>query len=278
MSGKLWGKWLILVVTLSMLGGTAVAQESKEEPFDMGKAQQLYNKQKAGGQLTPEERAYVQKAVELRRQRQGGAQSRPAGAKAGGGKNAAAGKKPNAEGTSVGFIPLSDMTTETYKGQDGGLYGHGKNEPPKEQMDAAMKAAKEIRPLDADGKPSPNGKIVLLSLGMSNTTMEFKVFKEIADADPDKAPNVVLVDGAQGGQDSEVWARGTVRGGQPAAKEVWQIAEDRINAEGVTTKQIQAVWLKQARIGPANIGEFPKHAQELQKDIEMMLQMAKQRY
>ncbi|MCX7013863.1 MAG: hypothetical protein NTW86_15150, partial [Candidatus Sumerlaeota bacterium] len=262
MKRNLWGMWLALVLAFSVVGGVGLAQESKE-PFDMQKAQKIFDRQKAGEKLSSEDQAYLDKAKELR-QRQGGAKA---------GAASKADLKPNAAGTSVGFIPLSDMTTETYKGEDGGLYGKGKNEPPKEQMDAAMKAAKEIQPLDADGKPSPGGKIVLLGHGMSNTTMEFKVFKQIADADPDKAPAVVLVDVAQSGQDSEVWAKGTVRGGQPHDMKVWDIAEDRIKAAGVTTKQIQAMWFKQARIEPAKIGEFPKHAQEFQKDVETIMQL-----
>ncbi|MCX7014148.1 MAG: hypothetical protein NTW86_16630 [Candidatus Sumerlaeota bacterium] len=265
---KSWGICLALVLAFSVVGGVGFAEESKA-PIDVQRARQLMDKEGAGEKLSSEDQVYLDRAKRSHLQLQVAAKA---------GAASRANLKPNAAGTSVGFIPLSDMTTETYKGEDGGLYGKGKNEPPKEQMDAAMKAAKEIQPLDADGKPSPDGKIVLLGLGMSNTTMEFSVFKEVADADPDKAPAVVLVDVAQFAQDSEVWAKGTVHGGQPHNRKVWDIAEGRIEEAGVTTKQIQAMWLKQARMQPARIGVFPKHAQELQKDIETIIQLTKQRY
>ena len=51
---------------------------------------------------------------------------------------------------------------------------------------------------------------MLTSIGMSNTTQEFSsagsgAFKPRADADPAKNPRLVIVDGAQGGQDSSDW-------------------------------------------------------------------------
>jgi hypothetical protein len=103
----------------------------------------------------------------------------------------------------VGLKPLTDMSgDDRYKGQDGGLYGGGKNDPPKEHLEAALQQAKLIQPLDAEGKPSDNGKIVMISVGMSNTTQEFSAFVRLANADPAKSPKVVIVDGAQGGMDA----------------------------------------------------------------------------
>src|SRR5688572_29862991 len=65
--------------------------------------------------------------------------------------------------SSIGVKPLTELGTETYKGESGGLYGNGSNEPPPGQQEAARKAAARIQPLDAGGKPSPSGKIGLLS-------------------------------------------------------------------------------------------------------------------
>ena len=53
---------------------------------------------------------------------------------------------------------------------------------------------------------SADGKIGLLSVGMSNTTQEYSRFKQIADADPAKSRQVVIVDGAQGGETAMRWA------------------------------------------------------------------------
>src|SRR5262245_60697890 len=55
---------------------------------------------------------------------------------------------------SVNLKPLSEMTAQDkYKGEDGGLYGGGKNEPPAAHETAAKKETARIVPLDGDGKP-----------------------------------------------------------------------------------------------------------------------------
>ena len=63
---------------------------------------------------------------------------------------------------SGGLKPLTEMSaTDRYKGEDGGLYGGGKNEPPPAHAAAARKEIEQIVPLDADGKPAPDGVIAL---------------------------------------------------------------------------------------------------------------------
>ena len=74
--------------------------------------------------------------------------------------------------------PLMDMSSDdNYKGEDGGLYGDGLNEPPPAHRSAALDQLAMIEPLDARGSPSPNGRTVLMSIGMSNTWQEFRQFQ-----------------------------------------------------------------------------------------------------
>src|SRR5207247_2531505 len=94
----------------------------------------------------------------------------------------------------TGLAPLPDLGKGMYKGFEGGLYPGGENKPPAAHLKAGLKAAKSVVPLDAEGKPSADGKIVLLSCGMSNTTMEFQVFQKLAKADPSLNPKLVIVD------------------------------------------------------------------------------------
>ena len=237
------------------------------EPVDMNRAQQLFNKSKQGEKLSPEDQAYLDRAKATRRGGQGGKAAK-GGEK---GKPDRGHTAPPPPRESTGLVPLDQMTAQdNYKGQDGGLYGGGKNQPPAAHLKAARAQAGKIVPLDEGGKPSPKGKIVLLSLGMSNTTMEYSVFKRLAEADPAKSPLVAIVDAAQGGKDAEKW--------NDANSPMWQIAEDRIKAAGVTPQQVEAVWFKQARIDPAKYGEFPKHNDEMNEHIVKNLQIAKQRY
>src|SRR5262245_28256780 len=78
---------------------------------------------------------------------------------------------------STGLKPLTEMSgTDRYKGEDGGLYGGGKNTPPEVHRAAAEAELARVQPLDAEGKPARNGKVVLVSISMSNATQEFSVF------------------------------------------------------------------------------------------------------
>jgi hypothetical protein len=106
------------------------------------------------------------------------------------GSRAGEGGKPSA-----GLKPLTEMTAEDrYQGEDGGLYGGGRNEPPAAHQEAAGKQTWKIVPLDANGEPSRDGLIGLVSISMSNATQEYSLFKQIADRDPQKSPRVAIVD------------------------------------------------------------------------------------
>ena len=72
----------------------------------------------------------------------------------------------------------------------------GRAQPPDARLPAqGSRASRKVRPID--------GKIVLLSIGMSNATAEFAAFKRVADRDPAKNPNLTIVDGAQDGWDAD---------------------------------------------------------------------------
>ena len=77
---------------------------------------------------------------------------------------------------------------------------------------AALAESARIVALDDDGKPSKDGKIVLMSLGMSNTAGVWATFKEKADRDPRKSSQVVIVNGAVGGAGARSWANGASAG------------------------------------------------------------------
>jgi hypothetical protein len=172
-------------------------------------------------------------------------------------------------GEKLGFKPLNEMTAQDkYNGEDGGLYGGGQNEPPAAHQAAAKKETAQIVPRDKDGKPAKDGKIVLISISMSNWTQEFSMFKQIADKDPDKSPLVTIVDCAQGGQTMARWA-------DPKANP-WSVAEQRLTQAGVTPAQVQVAWIKIANAGPQ--GELAEHGKRLQKDTVAVLQNARNRF
>jgi hypothetical protein len=234
----------------------ARAGKQTDDGIDWKRAQQLHERLSRGENLTPEEQAYHDRAAKALQ-----AQRQPPPAKA-----------------PTGLMPLCDMTAEDrYKGEDGSLYGGGKNEPPKQHVEAAMKQAKLIRPLDRDGKPADDGKIVFISVGMSNTTQEFSVFVQRANADPEKNPKVMIVDGAQGGMDAKAWAV-SGKPDQPNSRNPWDVLDERLRQAGVSPQQVQVAWIKQARITPGMIGEFPKHAEEMKGHMVVILHKLNERF
>jgi hypothetical protein len=253
---------MVLVLACGMLIHAAAPADP---PIDPRKLRTLHQRVRDGETLNTEEKAYYDRG-RAERQRRGTppAPSAPDPA-----------VKPET-GVSAGLVPLSDMSgTERYKGEVGGLYAAGRNTPPEAHGKAAMEMAAKLQPLDAEGKPSPTGKIVLLTHGMSNTTNESERFLELANADPRKNPSLILIDGAQGGMDARKWLADTPsrRGTSP-----WEALDKRIKNAGVTAQQVQVIWMKHALARVAQYGEFPKHAVKLKDDQAEITRMLKKRF
>src|SRR5690554_3094056 len=152
-------------------------------------------------------------------------------------------------------IPLIDMGDATYFGYEGGLYPGGSNTmPPAHAAEGARRGAL-IQPLDVEGNPDAEGKIVLLSVGLSVTTMEFCValglhsphdgvtcrdesFVGLARKDPAVALDTVFfLNGAYGGQVGTVWD-------EPEEPHYDRISQALMPPLGVSEAQVQVVWLK----------------------------------
>ena len=177
--------------------------------------------------------------------------------------------QPSSGKSTVGFIPLTEMTAkDDYKGEDGGLYGNGQNEPPESVAAAARKMTTAIQPLDHAGHPASDGKIGLVSISMSNATQEFFRFKQLADADPDKSAAVAVVDCAQGGQTMARWA-------DPKAA-CWTEADRRLTNARLSPAQVQVVWVKLANAGPN--GDLQQHGRQLEDDTRAVLANLQQHF
>lgn len=176
--------------------------------------------------------------------------------------------------TSVGFVPLNDLGPGFYGDYQGGLYPGGDNRRPAAHEAAGVQLANEVQPLDENGNPNAvNGKIVLLSIGMSNTTQEFSVFKGLADKDPDRNPQLIIVDGAQGGMSADRILDPDDGG---SGTRFWETVNQRLFREGVTPTQVQAAWVKEA--DPMPRLEFPHDALRLQRELVTITQILKNRF
>lgn len=223
------------------------AQPQADHSSDEQKAREIMTKGRRGEPVTAEEREFVKNV-----------QSRVL----------AEYRKANPPRQSTGLIPLTELGTQNYKGELGGLYPGAKNTPPKAHLEAGLAFAREIAPLDAEGRRAASGKIVLLTIGMSNTTPESQAFLKLAASDKDLNPHLVIVDGAQGGRAADTTA-------DPKAT-YWNVVEERLSTAGVTPKQVQAVWLKQAIIQPSR--PFPAEAKRLQEYLIATVQNLTSRY
>ena len=139
---------------------------------------------------------------------------------------------------STGLIPLMDLGTGTYKGMVGGLYGAGRNTPPDTHLENGLRAATRVVPRTPRGTPSADGRVVLISIGMSNTTQEFSAFQALLRGDGRVSPSLLTVDGAQGGMTAADWA-------DPRSA-AWSELDKRLRAAGVARAQVQAAWVKLA--------------------------------
>jgi len=169
--------------------------------------------------------------------------------------------------------PLTEMGGAEYNGFKGGLYPDGKNERPVAHEAAGLALARTVQPLDGDGKPAAGGKIVLLSIGMSNTMQATNGFKQVADNDPEKNPQVLIVNGAQGGMTAFRTQDPDDKG---SGAQFWTTVDNRLREAGATGAQVQAVWLKQADAQPSE--GFPQYAEKLEAEQARIVQVLHQRF
>lgn len=161
-----------------------------------------------------------------------------------------------------------DMTpSENYLGFPGGLYENTSNTIPVDHGQSGMAQLSKIQPLDGKGNPSASGKIVFMSIGMSHANYEFGDFQARVASDPRvNHATLVMADGAQPGVTACFW---TQTSGVPAGCDPpdpppicpttdvnpYDIARDCVlTPSGVTEKQVQVAWFKQADKDPAPNG------------------------
>jgi len=144
------------------------------------------------------------------------------------------------------LTPLTDFGEGSYQGVRGGLYPDGENVRPQAHNEVGLAIAKALKPLDRSGRVNEkSGKIVWLSIGMSNTTQETGRFLELMKDYPDKNPKLELVDGAFGGK--------AINEINDANAPYWDnIVKQRLEPRGLSPEQVQIVWFKLAEVRPTD--------------------------
>ncbi len=150
------------------------------------------------------------------------------------------------------LVPLTDLGTDQYQGFEGGLYPDGKNTRPASHEAIGKQLAAQVQPLDASGQPSSDGKIGLVTIGFSNTQQCSLGFIAAAAHDKDINPQVVVVNGAQGGR-SAFMIQNPKDGA--VGEQYWNRVADQLREAGLTPAQVQVVWLKEtdASLNPGQL-------------------------
>lgn len=180
--------------------------------------------------------------------------------------------------------PIMDMTPgQTYMGFSGNLYENNSNLAPADHDSDGIALGGQIQPLDINGNPNPNGAIAFISLGLSNTSLEFKGFVQYVK-DPTRIsevnPRLAVLNGAKPSEAAcsyvdPVLAPIDLCTIPPYTSTDTQNQYDRVRDEvlatattapgvaagcGTTTnpclseKQVQAIWLKEASPAPEESG------------------------
>ncbi len=165
----------------------------------------------------------------------------------------------NIPNTTTPIVPITDLATGIYQGEEGGLYPNGSNVRPASHDSDGVAFAKAIVPLDANGNYSPTGKDVMLALGESTALDEFAEFLALARTDPAINPALVLVSGAQGGATPNLLSS--------TSSPYWNtILNNYLPDQGVTAQQVVAVWIEDTN-GIAK-GTFPGDMTQMQGNYE----------
>jgi hypothetical protein len=169
--------------------------------------------------------------------------------------------------------PLTEMGDQKYQGYEGGLYPGGRNERPAAHEKAGLELARKVQPLDAKGKPAADGKIVLLSVGMSNTSQASESFARLLRKEENINPRLVFVNGAQGGMTAQAIRNPEDKG---SGRKYWTTVDERLEKAGVTPAQVQVIWIKQANARPTQ--GFPAYARALEADLARIVQVLPGRF
>jgi hypothetical protein len=166
--------------------------------------------------------------------------------------------------------PLTDFGTATYRGFQGGLYPNGSNQRPSAHNAAGLSIAQSIAPLNSSGAVDvTNGKIVWMSIGMSNTTQESQAFLALMQTYQNKNAKLTLIDGAEGGQDINAINSSTAS--------YWNTVSSRLATAGLTAAQVQIIWFKEAEAQPTDTS-FATYPDALKNKYKSVMQMLKSRF
>jgi hypothetical protein len=165
----------------------------------------------------------------------------------------------NCSQTSTGYPPINDLGKGYYRGYQGGLYPNGENYAPDKQTTEALRRTA----LFGDYATMGTTKTIMISIGMSNTTMESKALQSLLDTFATKNQNLQFIDCAEGGMDVTAILSDTAS--------YWKFVEEQLTKNNVTAREVGVIWFKEAEASPHDT-VFPHHADTLIQYYTRILQ------
>lgn len=164
--------------------------------------------------------------------------------------------------------PINELGTGTYKGYEGGLYPDGSNTMPPAFYQDALALAHSIQPLDAEGNPDPNGKIVLAGIGASTVAMFGEGLQSLIPKVEGLRPNLVFFNGGVGGQDLNK---------MNDLPKYWNIVNGKMRAAGISDAQVQVVWMQEDDLRNTT-SAFPERANMLADEFADEIRALKKKF
>jgi hypothetical protein len=166
----------------------------------------------------------------------------------------------------ITLVPLTDLGPSEYAyGYLGGLYEDGSNTVPSDHLAAGLRRAALIAPRD--------GKIVFLSIGFGETERIFDVFTAMTRSDPRVDRQVVFVNGAREGADSQQWIA------PMSTANFNRIRDSILTPAGLHENQVQVAWVQMVTNSPSrSLPPQDSDAYRLKGAIAAALRELKARY
>lgn len=156
----------------------------------------------------------------------------------------------------TGLVPLTEVGRRSYLGAPGGLYPGQSNTPPPAHLDFGRAMSSRVEPRTSAGVVDGSGKIVLLSIGMSNLAAETSKLLAMVSTDPIRNRSLTVVNGALHGASCEEI--------DATDAPYWTHVAERLAGQNATPLQVQVVWLKAAS---RSNEPFPEGARRLHTSL-----------
>lgn len=140
------------------------------------------------------------------------------------------------DAVSIGHIPLTQMTSESWNGILGGLYPGGSNLRPFEHDQLLQEYALDVKACRTDGMiDNVDGKIVVLGIGSSNARSAFNSLERLSSMDTLRNRSVRFLNVAQQGLG--------LQNVSSAASEYWTDVSSAVTSGGYSPTQVQVAWV-----------------------------------